>query len=83
VHVRRLCRADGQAEWRPQWRDWQAQVFDAVMGASSYTFAETSWTQTLPDWIGSHIRALAFRGGVPAQLVPRQPQGRGHPRQLV
>jgi transposase len=24
------------------------------MGASSYTYAEASWTQTLPDWIGSH-----------------------------
>jgi len=37
------------------------------MGASSYTYAEASWTQTLPDWIGSHVRALAFMGGVPAQ----------------
>ena len=44
----------------------QAQVFVAVMGASSYTYAEASWTQTLPDWIGSHVRALAFIGGVPA-----------------
>src|SRR6516165_9110066 len=34
----------------------QAQIFVAVMGASSYTFAEASWTQTLPDWIGSHVR---------------------------
>src|SRR6266851_5653808 len=40
-----------------------AQVFVAVMGASSYTYAEASWTQTLPDWIGSHVRALAFMGG--------------------
>ena len=22
----------------------------AVLGASSYTFAEATWTQTLPDW---------------------------------
>ena len=48
----------------------QAQVFVAAMGASSYTYAEATWTQTLPDWIGSHTRALAFFGGVPAQLVP-------------
>ena len=48
----------------------QAQIFVAVMGASSYTYAEASWTQSLPDWIGSHARALAFMGGVPAQLVP-------------
>ena len=30
-----------------------AQVFVAVLGASNYTYAEASWTQSLPDWIGS------------------------------
>jgi transposase len=52
----------------------QAQIFVAVMGASSYTYAEASWTQTLPDWIGSHARAFAFMGGVPAQVVPDNPK---------
>jgi transposase len=52
----------------------QAQVFVAAMGASSYTYAEATWTQTLPDWIGSHTRALTFFGGVPAQLVPDNPR---------
>ena len=52
----------------------QAQIFVAVMGASSYTYAEASWTQSLPDWIGSHVRALTFMGGVPAQLVPDNPK---------
>jgi len=47
-----------------------AQVFVAVLGASSYTYAEASWTQTLPDWIGAHVRALTFFGGVPRQIVP-------------
>lgn len=47
-----------------------AQIFVAVMGASSYTFAEATWTQSLPDWIGSHQRALSFLGGVPQLLVP-------------
>ena len=51
-----------------------AQVFVAAMGASSYTYAEATWTQSLPDWIGSHTRALAFLGGVPAQLVPDNPK---------
>jgi len=46
------------------------QVFVAVLGASNYTYAEASWTQTLPDWIGSHVRALEFLGGVPRQIVP-------------
>jgi transposase len=48
----------------------QAQIFVAVLGASSYTYAEATWSQSLPDWIGSHQRALAFFGGVPELLVP-------------
>jgi transposase len=44
------------------------------MGASNYTYAEASWSQTLPDWIGAHVRVLAFMGGVPAQLVPDNPK---------
>lgn len=46
-----------------------AQVFVAVLGASSYTYAEATWSQTLPDWIGAHGRAFAFFGGVPRQVV--------------
>src|SRR4030095_7698250 len=37
-----------------------AQIFVAVLGASNYTFAEATWTQSLPDWIGSHTRAPAL-----------------------
>jgi transposase len=48
----------------------RAQLFIAVLGASNYTFAEATWTQQLPDWIGSHIRAFEFMGSVPALLVP-------------
>jgi len=48
----------------------EAQVFVAVLGASSYTFAEATWTQTLPDWIGSHVRAFEFFGGCPELLIP-------------
>jgi len=47
-----------------------AQVFVAVLGASSYTYAEAVWTQSLPDWIAAHVRALEFLGGVPRQIVP-------------
>lgn len=39
------------------------------LGASSYTFAEATWTQSLPDWIASHVRAFDFFGGVSAQIV--------------
>lgn len=47
-----------------------AQLFVAVLGASSQTFAEATWTQGLPDWIGSHVRAFSFYGGVPEIVVP-------------
>lgn len=48
----------------------QAQIFVATLGASDYTFAEATWTQSLQDWIGSHVRAFEFLGGVPEIVVP-------------
>ena len=45
------------------------QLFVAALGASNYTYAEATWTQRLVDWIGSHMRAFAFFGGVTAQIV--------------
>lgn len=48
----------------------QAQIFVATLGASNYTYAEATWTQQLPDWIGAHGRAFAFFGGVPEVVVP-------------
>ncbi len=47
-----------------------APLFVAVLGASDYTFAEATWTQSLPDWLASHTRALSFFGVVPALIVP-------------
>lgn len=47
-----------------------AQLFVAVLGASDYTFAEATWTQSLPDWLGSHTRAMTYFGGTPALIVP-------------
>ena len=48
----------------------QAQIFIAALGASSFTYAEATWTQSLPDWIGSHVRTFEYLGGVPNSLVP-------------
>ena len=42
----------------------------AVLGASSYTFAEATASQALPDWIGSHVHAFEFFAGAPAIIVP-------------
>jgi transposase len=48
----------------------QAAIFVAVLGASSYTFAEATESQDLACWIGSHIRAFEFFGGTPKLVVP-------------
>lgn len=48
----------------------EAQIFVAVLGCSNYTYAEATLTQTLPDWLGAHVRALEFFGGTPAAIVP-------------
>ena len=48
----------------------QAELFVAVFGASSYTYATATASQALPDWIGAHVGAFEFFGGVPAILVP-------------
>ena len=47
-----------------------AEIFVAVLGASNYTYAEATWTQTLPDWIEAHVRMFRFFGGVPRLVVP-------------
>ena len=47
-----------------------AHLFVAVLGASSYTYAEARWTETLPDWIDAHVNALDFLGGAPKAAVP-------------
>lgn len=45
-----------------------AHIFVAVLGASNRTYAEATWTETLPDWIGAHVRTFRHLGGA-AQLT--------------
>lgn len=47
-----------------------AELFVAVLGASNYTYAEATWSQQLPDWIGAHVRTFAHLGRVPRLVVP-------------
>ena len=49
---------------------WQAQLFVAVLGASSYTYAEALVSQALPDWIAAHVHAFSFFEGSTAIVVP-------------
>ena len=48
----------------------EAQIFVGALGASHLLYVEATWTQTLPDWIGAHVRMLESVGGVPALMVP-------------
>jgi transposase len=46
-----------------------AQIFVAMLPASSLTFAYASFSQKLPDWIEGQERALSFFGGVTKAIV--------------
>jgi transposase len=48
----------------------EAAIFVAVLGASSYTFAEATSSQQLHCWIGSHMRAFEFFGGTTKLVIP-------------
>jgi transposase len=48
----------------------KVEFFVAVLGASSYTYAEATLSQTSPDWISSHVRMSAYFGGVSEIWVP-------------
>jgi transposase len=50
----------------------RAQIFVAVLGASNYTYACATATQSALDWVSSIIAALEFIGGVPRLIVPDQ-----------
>lgn len=50
----------------------EVELFVMVLGASNYTYAEATLTQTLPDFTASHVRAFEYYGCVPALVVPDQ-----------
>jgi transposase len=57
-----FCRETGERR--------EASVFVATLGASSYTYAEAQESQAMKSWIGGHVRAFEFFGGVTEILVP-------------
>lgn len=48
----------------------KTEIFVGVLGASSYTYAEATWSQQLPDFLAAQSRMLEFYGGVPELIVP-------------
>jgi len=53
----------------------QAQIFVAVLGASNYTYACATATQTAADWVASIVDAMEFIGGVPRKSRARDLRG--------
>lgn len=52
----------------------KAVLFVAVLGASNLTYVEPVLHQDLPTWVGCHVRAFEFFGGVTEILVPDNPK---------
>jgi transposase len=50
----------------------EVELFVAVLGASNYTFAEVTLSQTIPDFTASTVRALEYFGAAPSIIVPDQ-----------
>lgn len=48
----------------------EASVFLAVLGASSYTYAEATLSQDTDAFLAVHSRVFSFLGGVPEIVVP-------------
>jgi transposase len=48
----------------------KVKLFVCVLGASNYTYVEPVLGEDLATWIGCHIRALEYFGGVPEVVVP-------------
>jgi len=47
-----------------------ADIFVASLGASNYTYAEAVERQDLPLWVGLHIHAFEYFGGVAELTIP-------------
>jgi transposase len=44
---------------------WQAPLFVAALGASSYTYAEATRDQQMQAWLRAHVHAFEYWGGIP------------------
>lgn len=49
---------------------WQAPLFVAALGASSYTWAEATRDQQMEAWLACHVHAFEHFHGIPALAVP-------------
>jgi len=62
---------DGLRYYNRETGKWvETEFFVSSWGASSYTYAECTESQSGQDWVSSHIRALEYFGCVPNAFVP-------------
>ncbi|ATB28285.1 integrase [Melittangium boletus DSM 14713] len=47
-----------------------AKLFVAVLGASNLTYVEPVFSEDMATWVGCHVRAFAYFGGVTELVVP-------------
>lgn len=48
----------------------QAHLFVAVLGASSYTYAEATADEQMINWLTAHMNAFEFFGGLARLIIP-------------
>jgi transposase len=53
---------------------FRAHLFVSALGASGCAYAEATRSESLPDWLASHVRALEFYGAAPTIIVPDNPK---------
>ena len=62
---------DGLRYYNRETGKWaETEFFVSSWGASSYTYAECTESQSAQDWVSSHIRSLEYFGCVPNAFVP-------------
>ena len=54
-----------------------------MLGASSFTYAQATWTQGLADWISGHVGAFEAIGGAILPARPRRPRDKAKVEQAV
>lgn len=55
--------------WERDGKEHVVQIFVACLGFSNLIYAEASRSQTVADWINSHIRAFSYYGGTTSAVV--------------
>jgi transposase len=49
---------------------WQAPLFVATLGASSYAWCEATRDQQMESWLRTHVHAFEHFGGAPTLVIP-------------